>query len=400
MFVGSKCDRESCESASFPVRVVVPAVVSMAFSTKQRKCHILVVFLLYALFFLPLWVVLPALNEYVIARRCQAMHGIFNNTGPICGKPDVSESGQEWNTWIMLSCNIPSVLVVLPLGRLMDVRGRRPVLLWCLATQVAGSAGMLCVCLFDLDLEWFFPGYLVNGFGGGSYALQSILMASLTDVASSKKQRGLLLSCATASYYACGCVGPLLGGFVSGSSAGNSTSSPLELFPSLGGHQYQFAYLLFFSTNALLLLVAAIFWRETLHSEVNAVERLDLGAGGGAADKNRGHGNDGRCCSPKQSSWLKSFVFSFAGAVKVLKGRAIIVVALVFMLLYSTINVRKDGVCLPQVSCVVAGRYWSEASYKRASLRNRCMVDAFFVFDYFLGCSEWSDHHLCQVGPV
>ena len=316
----------------------------MAFSATQRKCHILVVFLLYALFFLPLWVALPALNEYVIARRCQSMHGIFNNTGPVCGAPDVSESGQEWNTWIMLSCNLPSVLVVLPLGRLMDVRGRRPVLLWCLATQVAGSAGMLCVCLLDLDLEWFFPGYLVNGFGGGSYALQSILMASLTDVASSKKQRGLLLACATASYYACGCVGPLLGGFVSGSSTGNSTSSSLELFPKLGGHQYQFAYLLFFSTNTLLLLVAAIFWRETLQSEANAVERLDV-EGGGADSKNGGHGSDGRCCSPKKSSWLKAFILSFAGAVKVLKGRAIIVVALVFMLLYSTINVRIGCVC-------------------------------------------------------
>ena len=46
-------------------------------------------------------------------------------------------------------------------------------LLWCCATQLFGSAGMLAVCLAQLDLVWMVPTYLVNGLGGGSYVLQA-----------------------------------------------------------------------------------------------------------------------------------------------------------------------------------------------------------------------------------
>ena len=93
----------------------------------------------------------------------------------------MNASGNQWYTWVMLACNIPSMLVTLPLGRLSDKHGRRPLMLWCCGTQLFGSTGMLAVCLFRLDLVWMIPPYVVNGFGGGAYTLQSLLIASLTD---------------------------------------------------------------------------------------------------------------------------------------------------------------------------------------------------------------------------
>ena len=308
----------------------------------QRRCHIALLCFLYVLFFLPLWVALPSLNEYVIARRCLTMYGIFNNTGSICGAPDVSESGQEWNTYIFLACNLPSVLVALPLGRLMDEHGRRPVMIICLATQLVGSAGMLSVCFFELDLFWFMPPYIINGFGGGGYILQSLFMASLSDVATSKRQRNVLLSATAAAYYACGCVGPLLGGFISGSVVGNATS-PLEFFPTLGGRQYQFAYVLFFGTNALLLVLGVVFWRETL--DVSSSSSTCCGCTG----SNNSNSADASVAKPSHafsssssSSVLSSCAASFAGAVKPLRNPGIVVVSVVFLFLYSTINVRAN----------------------------------------------------------
>ena len=137
-----------------------------------------VVLSLYIVFFVPLWIVLPAMNEYIIARRCLAMHGVWGTTGQICGGTDVSASAADWFNYVMVACNAPSMIVALPLGQLADARGRRPVLLWCLLTQLVGSAGMLAVCLFQLDLAWLVPTYLVNGLGGGSYILQVRLMSN------------------------------------------------------------------------------------------------------------------------------------------------------------------------------------------------------------------------------
>jgi MFS family permease len=165
--------------------------------TNHRSVAVLV-FFIYALFFVPLWVVLPAMNEFIIARRCLALHGV--SQGTVCGGADVNASANEWFTWVMLACNVPSVVVALPLGYLSDHRrwGRRPVMLWCCATQLFGSAGMVAVCLFELELVWMVPTYLVNGLGGGSYMLQSVLLSSLADTAPSRAVRSVRLAWATA----------------------------------------------------------------------------------------------------------------------------------------------------------------------------------------------------------
>lgn len=157
----------------------------------------------------------------------------------------------------------------------------------------------------------------MNGLGGGSYVLQSCLMAALTDGAGSRTQRSVLLArareraaaraggiaalgridfchigsaprlcclrsgalataggcpvrcppppprrCqATAAYYFCGFVGPLAGGYL------ESDRKLVLLQPGCWychGGQYQLAYVVFFATNALLLLVTALAFRESL----------------------------------------------------------------------------------------------------------------------------------------
>ena len=114
-----------------------------------------VIWSLLLIFFIPLWIVLPAMNEYIIARRCEAMHGVTSSKA--CGGADVSASAANWGMVTMLACNAPSMLVALPLGQVADRWGRRPVLLWCCATQLFGSAGMLLVCMLHLDLMWMVP---------------------------------------------------------------------------------------------------------------------------------------------------------------------------------------------------------------------------------------------------
>ena len=117
----------------------MPPAPPLAMFTRQRAT----ILLLYLVFFVPYWIVQPATNEYVIARRCLSLHGVFSTSGPVCGGADVSTSGARWYNYLMMACNVPSMLVSLALGRLSDRRGRRPVLLWCCGTPLFGSAGML-----------------------------------------------------------------------------------------------------------------------------------------------------------------------------------------------------------------------------------------------------------------
>lgn len=294
------------------------------------------IYAVYAVFFLPLWIVrglnvgrgqicraasvphymcmqvLPALNEYVIARRCLEMHNVFASTGPVCGADDVSISAQSMSTWLMLACNIPSMLVVLPLGRMADGRGRRPLIIYCLVTQCFGSAGMLAVCLFQLDLLWMIPTYIINGFGGGSYTLQTILMASLADVAETREQRSALLARATASYYFCGSLGPVIGGYLS--------EHVVTVLPSLKGQHYQLAHLLFFSANLLVLALAIAAFHETLPTaEASAAK------------------------APREERCYRRLSATFRHALQPLRSRPVVVLSITFMLLYATINSALSG---------------------------------------------------------
>ena len=269
------------------------------------SCHIFVVFMLAIVFTLPMWVALPALNEFIIARTCQAMHGLWNTTGPICGADDVSKSAQLWQTVTMLACNLPSLFVSLPLGRISDVQGRRPVLLWMLATQIVGSAGMLAVCLWNLPLYWLIPTYIINGFGGGSYIFQNVLMSSLVDVSQTKRHRDVLLSFMTGMYYFCGTVGPLIGGYL-------SANEMILLFPTLHGRQYQFAHVLFFASNVLVLLLGIIFFRETKKTET--VEKENH--------------------SSQKASLCKIFCEIWSGAGKAIKRKSIGIMSVVICLMY------------------------------------------------------------------
>ena len=288
-------------------------------STISPQSQITTAFSCYVLFFLPLWVVLPAMNEYIIARRCLALHGVFATTGTICGSNDVSASAQNWSTWTMLACNLPSLLVVLPLGHQADRWGRRTILLWCLGTQVFGSAGMLLVCLFRLDLIWLVPTYVVNGFGGGSYTLQTILLSTLVDCSNTRSHRARLLATMTAMYYFCGCVGPLVGGYLS--------KANLIIFPSLHGSQYQLAYVIFFVSNALVLLLAVVSFEETLPPPPPPSKDSD--SDGGSGDL--------------RLETTETICSVFRSALAPLRSRQVRVLSVVFCLMYATVNVGVSG---------------------------------------------------------
>ncbi|CAK0872877.1 unnamed protein product [Prorocentrum cordatum] len=293
----------------------------MARSCSSAHRRRFVIFLLYAIFYVPLWVVLPAQNEYIIARRCLSLHGIFSSTGKLCGGKDVSASAQTWLLWVNLACNIPTLSVCFHLGFLADRIGRRPVLIWCLLTQLFGSAGMLIVCLCKLNLAWMMPPYVINGLGGGSFTLQSILMASLADTAVTELQRSVLLARATAMFYACGTIGPLVGGYI--------TQAELVPLPWLHGDRYQLAYLTFFVTNALLLVVAVVAFAETLPA---AIPLLSSRVASLSEGRDR---NDAR--------WQGLCKVALYDCLQPLRSRAVLAVSSSFMLLYATINTALSG---------------------------------------------------------
>jgi MFS family permease len=233
------------------------------------------------LFFTPLYLALPAMQEYIIVRRCRALHGSELN----CDAADVNGSAAEWNTWVMLACNIPTLFASIPVGRLADRYGRKPVLIFNTATQCVGSFGMLLVCLFDLELWWYMPTYIVNGFGGGSYVLILIILASLIDSAESDSDRTAVVSSGTALIYLFGAIGPVAGGYLENigevfpccQSDDDTIVSPgatCDCCSWCHGGVYQLAFIMFFGANCLLLLLACVGFRETLTAEAMAIEQV------------------------------------------------------------------------------------------------------------------------------
>jgi hypothetical protein len=59
-----------------------------------------------------------------------------------CESAAVSASASLWMNYIWFSCNLPNMLTALALGTLSDCFGRRPVMIWCVFTQMFGSMGM------------------------------------------------------------------------------------------------------------------------------------------------------------------------------------------------------------------------------------------------------------------
>jgi MFS family permease len=235
-----------------------------------------VCYLVFFLFFTPLYLALPAMQEYIIMRRCRTLHGSEIR----CDASDVNGSAAEWNTWVMLACNIPTLFASIPIGRLADRYGRKRVLVFNTATQCVGSLGMLLVCLLDLDLFWYMPLYFVNGLGGGSYVLILIILASLIDSAEGESDRTAVVGNGTALIYLFGAIGPVAGGYLEEigevfpccQSDGDTTPGDTCTCCSwCHGKQYQLAFLQFFGANCLLLLVACFGFRETL--TVEAMER-------------------------------------------------------------------------------------------------------------------------------
>lgn len=189
-----------------------------------------------------------------------------NSTKLACDSPEVSASASLWLNWIWLACNLPNMLTALALGTMSDVFGRRPLLLWCVCTQAAGSLGMAFVLFTHQPLWVFMPFFFINGCGGGCWVFVTLVTASLTDTTEDKIGRSKVFSVFMGLFYACGAVGPLLGGQL--------TKFAGELFPPsetctywCHGGDLQTTFLLFFITNVLLVLVALFGFRESIKRE-------------------------------------------------------------------------------------------------------------------------------------
>jgi hypothetical protein len=109
----------------------------------------------------------------------------------------------------------------------------------------------------------FMPFFFVNGCGGGSWVFASLATASLTDTTDSKAGRSYVIAVFMAIFYACGAIGPLLGGQL--------TKHAGELFPQTPqcthwchGGELQTTMLLFFVTNVLLVLLVLFGFGESI----------------------------------------------------------------------------------------------------------------------------------------
>ena len=275
--------------------------------------HRLLCYTMVVIFCIPLQAVLPSMSQYVVRRQCDALNMKRNHSysttatplataelfGPAtqgrtgengaaggvqaesrngtpgnssilpCDSPEVSASASLWLNWIWLACNVPNMLTALALGTMSDVFGRRPLLLWCVGTQAAGSFGMAFVLFTHQPLWVFMPFFFINGLGGGCWVFVTLVTASLSDTAADKVARSHVFSVFMGLFYACGALGPLLGGQL--------TKYAGELFPPsetctywCHGGDLQTTFLLFFATNVLLVLVAVFAFRESIQPDVLA----------------------------------------------------------------------------------------------------------------------------------
>lgn len=249
----TKSDLSSCACASGSLE---PPEAIRAVGLKHQR-HRLLIYAMLFLFNVPLNAVLPTMTEYVVARRCVEMKSntTYNASFDSCwGNDDdaVSASASAHLNVIWLSCNIPNMLTALALGTLSDLHGRRPLLLFNLATQAVGSFGMAFVVMSQSALDWFMPFFVINGLGGGSWVFYALMTASLTDTTSSEAERAASFSVFMGLFYGCGAVGPVLGGQLT---TLGEWFRPEQCGRWCEGGSAQPTFLLFFGSNVLLLLL-------------------------------------------------------------------------------------------------------------------------------------------------
>lgn len=124
--------------------------------------------------------------------------------------PDITEQFQASGNHIQLTLSIYFLgfaVGVFCWGRLSDLIGRRPSLLWGIAIYGIGSLG----CYFSTSVEWLLFSRFFQAFGAstGSVVTQTILRESIPD----DKRHGMFAQISAALAFA-PAIGPLLGGWI------------------------------------------------------------------------------------------------------------------------------------------------------------------------------------------
>jgi MFS family permease len=138
-----------------------------------------------------------------------------------------------------------------------------PILLWCVFTQAVGGFGFIYVVLSRQPLWMFMPFLFVNGCGGGSWVLVTLLTASLTDLTEDEAGRSRVLRMFMAVFNVCGAVGPILGGQLT-SHVGQLFAPSTRCSSWCHGGSQQANMLVFFVTNVLLVFLCLAAFRESL----------------------------------------------------------------------------------------------------------------------------------------
>ena len=232
----------------------------------RRRKTVGLLFANVVLFVLPMCAFLPAYTQWVIERRCAFLREMTPSL--LCDSDAVSEDASRWNSWLMQACNIPNLLVALPLGTLVDRYGRRPLLLFNLWTQSVGALGCLLCAWFHWPLAAIVPTFIVNGIGGGSFSFYGIVSAALVDCSGDDTEfRALLLNSMVGTMYLCQAVGPVLGSWLTTLAHGRT-----------GGDQYIYAFAFFAAANALQTLMTQLTFDESIQSSAKPGDAADGGA--------------------------------------------------------------------------------------------------------------------------
>ena len=109
--------------------------------------------------------------------------------------------------WLVTAFLIASTAVTPLYGKISDIYGRRPTVLFALVVYMLGSV----VCLAAPDMLVLICGRVLHGIGGGGMA--SMGMVVLGDLAA-PKDRGKYYAYFSATYTTAGACGPALGGFI------------------------------------------------------------------------------------------------------------------------------------------------------------------------------------------
>lgn len=111
-------------------------------------------------------------------------------------------------TWIGTAFLLSSSSAVPIYGKLSDIYGRKPIILWAIGSFVIGSA----IAGSAKSMKVLIGGRAVQGFGGGGIAgLCNIIVSDMVPL----RQRGLFMGVIGSTYMIASCVGPVAGGSLS-----------------------------------------------------------------------------------------------------------------------------------------------------------------------------------------